>query len=125
MDRVTRSGASSGTRVSTSECENLSARVPTEAREDAFSRRAAVILCEQDAVIVDWSSGVLKTNVGESRGVSVRGEEMLGPKSLQNSTTAQRNQLMADLAAAEAAREGAVTGKTHEDQARVCRRFRE
>ena len=32
---------------------------------------------------------------------------------------------MADLAAAEAAREGAVTGKTHENQARAWRRFRE
>jgi hypothetical protein len=32
---------------------------------------------------------------------------------------------MVDLSAAEAAREGAVTGKTHEDQARAWRRFRE
>ena len=32
---------------------------------------------------------------------------------------------MADLAAAEVAREGAVTGKTHEDQARAFRRWKE
>ena len=31
---------------------------------------------------------------------------------------------MVDLVAAEAAREGAVTGATHEDQARVWRRFK-
>jgi hypothetical protein len=51
-----------------------------------------VIPCEQDDVIVDWSSGVLKTNVGESNvnktsefrdgrvpsGVRAREEEMLG-----------------------------------------------
>ena len=78
MDTVTGSGASSSTRVSTSECENLSTRASTEVREDVFSSKAAVIPCEKDDVIVDWSSGILKTNVGESRVVSVREEEMLG-----------------------------------------------
>ena len=78
MDRVTGSGDYSGTRVSTSECKNLSARVPTEAQEDVFSSRAAVIPCKQDDVIVYWSSGVLKTNVGESRGMSIQEEVRLG-----------------------------------------------
>ena len=64
--------------MSTSKCKNLSTRVPTEAQEDAFRRRAAAIPCKQDDLIIDWSNGVLKTNVGEPSGVSARGEELLG-----------------------------------------------
>jgi hypothetical protein len=48
---------------------------------------------------------------------------LTGSKTLQDSTTAQRNQLLADLCAAEVARQGAVTRKTHEDQARAWRRW--
>ena len=36
-----------------------------------------MIPCKQDDGIVDWSSGVLKTNVGESKS-GTREEEMLG-----------------------------------------------
>ena len=46
---------------------------------------------------------------------------LTGSKAFLNSSTAQRNQLLADLAAAEVP-EGAVTGKTHKDQARAWRR---
>ena len=49
-----------------STCENLQILGPTEAQEDTFTRILAVIQCEKDDVIVDWSSGVLKTNIGES-----------------------------------------------------------
>jgi hypothetical protein len=72
--------------------ENLPSQAPAEPREDAFTRRSTLIPCEQDDVIVDWSSGVLKTNVGESNvnmtsefkdgrvpsRVRAREEEMLG-----------------------------------------------
>ncbi len=40
-----------------------------------------------------------------------------------DSTASQRNQLVADLIAAEAAREGAVMGSTHEDGSRAWKRF--
>jgi hypothetical protein len=40
-----------------------------------------------------------------------------------NSTAAQQNQLMVDLVAAETSREGAVTGSTHKNQARLWHRF--
>jgi hypothetical protein len=40
-----------------------------------------------------------------------------------NSNTAQQNQLVADVVAAETAREGAVTGSTHENHARLWNCF--
>jgi hypothetical protein len=42
---------------------------------------------------------------------------------ISNSTAAQQNQLVADLVAAETAREGAVTGSIHENQSRSWRQF--
>ena len=44
-------------------------------------------------------------------------------RSFRDSTAAQRNILLADLAATETSREGEVTGKTHADQARACSRL--
>jgi hypothetical protein len=43
----------------------------------------------------------------------------------QNCTTAQQNCLMADLPSVKAARQGAVQGSTHENQARAWRRWNE
>ena len=48
-----------------------------------------------------------------------------GTKSLRNSSIAQRNLLLADLHAAKTAREGAVTGKTHADQARAWTKWKQ
>ena len=48
-----------------------------------------------------------------------------GTKSFRNSSIAQQNLLLADLHAAKTAREGAVTGKTHADQARAWARWKQ
>jgi hypothetical protein len=45
---------------------------PAEVQEDAFTRKAAVIPCDQDDVIIDWRSGILNSNVGESSTSSKR-----------------------------------------------------
>jgi len=47
------------------------------------------------------------------------------PPSFSGCSTTQRNRIVADLIAAATAREGAVTGATHEDQARAQRRWDE
>mmetsp|Transcript_30867 Transcript_30867/g.65030 ORF Transcript_30867/g.65030 Transcript_30867/m.65030 type:complete len:470 (+) Transcript_30867:3029-4438(+) len=63
-------------------------------------------------------------NVEALKGLDRKGtEKLLGTGELGNSSAAQRNRLLADLVAAETAREGAVTGKTQEDQARAWDRW--
>ena len=78
------SGASTKRRGNMNARENVLLDNPTEVQDDVFTRKAAVIPCDQDAVIVDWSSGVLKSNVQECRDgrktdkVNSREEEILG-----------------------------------------------
>jgi hypothetical protein len=50
-------------------------------------------------------------------------KEILASTAFSNSTAAQQNLLVADLVAAKTAREGAVTGSTHESQAQSWQQF--
>ena len=106
--------------------ETKLARINAEARNDVCRED---VLTMMQIEICDYTQWFLANSLSrdDSRKDSALTSENLlpqpGTRSFQDSSPAQRNCLMADLCAADLAREGAITRETYKDQAQVWYRW--